>query len=92
MSKQALVKIIDQQNFWRKFREQELLNIDTLTAEQANDLYEGIDIGLSPENLHCDGEITRAQAMTKYRNYMQAVKELQKRGFPVPEECYEIEA
>lgn len=91
MSKQALKKIIDQQNFWRKFREQDELNIDTLTVEQANDLYEGIDIGLSPENLRCDGEITRTQAMAKYRNYMQAVKELQKRGFAVPEDCYEIE-
>jgi hypothetical protein len=90
MSKQALVKIIEQQNFWRKFREQEPLDIDTLTTEQANDIYEGIDIGLSPENLHCDGEITRAQAVKKFNVYMQAVEELQKRGFPIPADCYEI--
>jgi hypothetical protein len=91
MSKQALQSIISEQNIWRKFRGQEPLNIDTLTKEQADDLYEGIDCGLSPENLHCDGEITRAQAMSKYRTYMQAVKELKRRGFDIPENCYEIE-
>ncbi len=90
MSKQALQKIIEQQNFWRRIRDQSELNIDTLTGAEADDLYEGIDCGLSPENLHCDGEITRAQAGKKFNTYQLAVKELQKRGFAVPKDCYEI--
>ena len=90
MSKQALQQIIEQQNFWRKFRDQSELNIDTLTVAEADDLYIGIDIGLSPENLHCDGEITRAQAVKKFNTYQQAVKELRKRGFAIPNDCYEI--
>jgi hypothetical protein len=34
---------------------------------------EKIENELSPENLHCDGEITRAQAMVKYRYLMGAM-------------------
>lgn len=91
MSKANLQSIIERENMFRKWREEEPLNIDTLTKEQADGLYESIDCGLSPENLHCDGEISRSQAMAKYRNYMGAVKELKKRGFPVPKDCWEIE-
>ena len=46
MSKQALQNIIEQQNVWRKFRDQSELNIDTLTLADAGDLYESIDMGL----------------------------------------------
>ncbi len=91
MSKQALQAIIKQQNFWSKLRKEPEVEMDTLTIVQANALYETIDCGLSPENLHCDGEITRAQAQQKFNQYMQAIKELQKRGFSVPDSCYEIE-
>jgi len=91
MSKQALQAIIKQQNFWSKLREEPEVEMDTLTIDQANSLYETIDMGLSPENLHCDGEITRAQAQQKYNQYMQAIKELKKRGFAVPKDLYEIE-
>lgn len=91
MSKKALQNIIDQQNFWAKHRNEPEMDIATLSVEQANSLYETIDCGLSPENLHCDGEISRSQAMAKYRNYMQAVKELVRLGFAVPKDCWEIE-
>lgn len=90
MSKKALQNIIDQQNFWAKISNKPEVNIDTLTAEQAEDIYETIDCGLSPENLHCDGEISRSAAMKKYNTYMQAVKELKRMGHPVPNTCYEI--
>ena len=92
MSKKQLQTIIDQKNIWVRFSKDDTeLSIDTLTKDQADELFISIDGGLSPENLHCDGEITRAQAMTKYRNYMGAVKELKKMGFELPEDCYEIE-
>ena len=91
MSKKALQTIIERENMFAGFRKEPTMDIDSLTIEDAGKLYESIDCGLSPENLHCDGEITRTQAMAKYRNYMQAVKELEKRGFPVPKSCYEIE-
>ena len=91
MSKQALQAIIDQNNCWAKYTDKALvIDINSMTRDQANALYQSIDAGLSPENLHCDGEITRTQAMTKYRSYMQAIKELKKRGFEAPVDCYEI--
>lgn len=91
MSKQALQAIIERQNMFAGFRKEPTMDINTLTTADADKLYESIDMGLSPENLHCDGEITRTQAQRKYNQYMQAVKELVKRGFTVPETCYEIE-
>ena len=90
MSKQALQNQIAQQNIWAKHRKEPEMDIDNLSIADAEKLYESIDCGLSPENLHCDGEITRTQARAKYNSYMQAVKELKKRGFPIPESCYEI--
>jgi uncharacterized protein YqfA (UPF0365 family) len=37
-----------------------------------------IDSDLSPENLHCDGEISQAQAMKKLRNLNKVAAELLK--------------
>ena len=97
MSKQALRKVIDQMNFMRKFREEAPIDIDALykiTDENqalAKELYEDIDCRLSPENLHCDGEISRTQAMAKYRQLMGAVRQLENMGYPIPDTCYEME-
>ena len=90
MSKQALQAIINNNNFMASLRKLPEMDMGALTQDNANELFEQIDCGLSPENLHCDGEITRAQAQSKYNQYMQAVKELKKRGFTVPKDCYEI--
>lgn len=35
---------------------------------------------LSPENLHCDGEITRAQAQRRYNQIMKEWKALEKKA------------
>jgi hypothetical protein len=91
MSKRQLAQIIDFQNIWRRAKDTPEMDIDNLSKEDADELFEDIDCGLSPENLHCDGEISHAQAMAKYRNYMGAVKELKRMGFKVPDTCYEIE-
>lgn len=97
MSKQALRAIIEQENFYRKFNEEAPINIDDLykisdeNIAVANKLFESIDIRLSPEHLHCDGEITRTEAMRKYRQLTGAALQLQNMGYRVPEDCYEIE-
>ena len=91
MSKRQLAEIIDWQNIWRRAKDEPVMDIDNLTEEDANYLFEHIDCGLSPENLHCDGEISIAQARQKYRDYMGAVAELKRKGFKVPSTCYEIE-
>ena len=48
-----------------------------LTQQDVNDLAKTIDAKLSPENLHCDGEISAAQAQAKYRRLMNVASELQ---------------
>jgi hypothetical protein len=42
-------------------------------AQNAQTWIDKIENELSPENLHCDGEITRAQAMVKYRDLNRAM-------------------
>jgi hypothetical protein len=43
-----------------------------LTAEGAQKIADKLDSELSPENLHCDGEISHAEAMRKY-NFLSLV-------------------
>ena len=90
MSKANLKEVIERENFFRNFRDETELDIDNLTTEDANALYESIDFNMSPEHLHCDGEITVAQARAKARKFMGAVAELQKMGFAIPDTCWEI--
>ena len=53
-----------------------------------------LDRNLSPENLHCDGEISTAEAERKYQFYGRVIKELEDYclynvlGMPVVEEYY----
>ena len=44
------------------------------TEEQIMQEISSIYGGLSPENLHCDGEISRSAAMRKYRAYQRQLK------------------
>ena len=49
-----------------------------LTQKNADDLASALDGDLSPENLHCDGEISRAEAQRKYNYYGRVIRELEK--------------
>jgi hypothetical protein len=97
MSKRALRAIIEHENFMRKFRDEEPIDINALykitdaNIKIANSLFESIDCGLSPENLHCDGEISRSAAQAKFNRYMGAVHQLEIMGYTVPDTCWEIE-
>ena len=59
-----------------------------LSQTQVDDLARTLDSKLSPENLHCDGEISQAQAMAKYRKLSTVAKQLQKLDSTV--EIYEL--
>ena len=78
-----LNEVLTRENFMRKFFNKAPLTIHSLTQEDVNDLVRSIDGSLSPENLHCDGEITRTQAQVKYRNLTGALMELRHLGFNV---------
>ena len=47
------------------------------TEAEILDWLDGLTWELSPENLHCDGEITAAQAQTKYRKIMREWRALE---------------
>ena len=67
---------IEQRNRWMA-----IFNKDTgitfpLTQAMVDKIISQLDADLSPENLHCDGEITAAQAQKKYRFYKTVADEL----------------
>jgi hypothetical protein len=85
----ALENQIESMNFMNEMFSKPLIDANNLTDADAQSIFQKIDGGLSPENLHCDGEITRAAAQAKYRAYMSAIKGLQTMGF-VARDCYEF--
>ena len=48
-----------------------------LTQQDADELARTLDSKLSPENLHCDGEISNAEAQRKYRFLATVARELE---------------
>lgn len=90
MSKAVLENVAARINLFREFQNKELIDIDNLTREDANALFDQIDGMLSPENLHCDGEISPAAARAKARELESAIKTLLDMGFTIPDSCYEI--
>ena len=48
-----------------------------LTQQDADELARTLDSKLSPENLHCDGEISRAEANRKYKYLSRVAQELE---------------
>jgi hypothetical protein len=59
--------------FNSKFRQLSLQN-----AADRQSIANSIDAELSPENLTCDGELSRAQVQARYNELMAVAKELQK--------------
>jgi len=72
----ALQKYIDQKNRWNAIFKGKQYEIQT--AEGRQEVADCLDSDLSPENLTCDGELSRSQVQAKYRQLSQAAKELQK--------------
>lgn len=48
-----------------------------LSSKDSDDIAYSLEGDLSPENLHCDGEISRAEAQRKYDFYMKVQDELE---------------
>ena len=71
-----LQKFIDDQNTWRALFNTAPVTFP-LTQLHVNDIAQSLDAKLSPENLHCDGEITVAEANAKYNFYAKVYKELE---------------
>jgi len=89
----SLKKYIEKRNFFRKWTNKPLLKLP-LNQEEINDLADAMDNDMSPENLCCDGEISRTEAGRKANMLCKAFAELKqhakKQGLSITVETYEI--
>jgi len=72
----ALQTFIDQKNHWNSFFKGAQYEIKTAAGRQK--VADMIDSALSPENLTCDGELSRTEVNRRYRELMTAAKQLKK--------------
>ena len=73
-----LTHYIDNRNQWNSFFPNSKTITFPLDQNTVNDLARSLDGDLSPENLHCDGEISQAAAMRKLRKLNKVCAELLK--------------
>lgn len=75
MNISTLEQYVARKNEWAKLfggRELSLLN-----AKDRQSIMNSLDADLSPENLTCDGELSRKEVDQRYRFFTRAVQELQ---------------
>jgi hypothetical protein len=72
----ALQEFIAQKNHWNSFFKGEQYEIATAKGRQR--VADMIDSALSPENLTCDGELSRTEVNRRYKELMTAAKQLKK--------------
>jgi hypothetical protein len=72
----ALNTYLDRKNAFAKMFGQKALSLQNAADRQR--IADSIDADLSPENLTCDGELSRSQVQARYRALTSAAKELQK--------------
>ncbi|ELP6119473.1 hypothetical protein QTV43_000618 [Vibrio vulnificus] len=74
----SLISLIQEQNLWADLFNKDVYPEDPskLTSEQRKELAELIECKLSPENLHCDGEISASAASKKAAALRKAQNEL----------------
>jgi hypothetical protein len=84
----ALAKFIEQKNHWNSFFKGEQYEIET--AQGRRRVAEMIDSCLSPENLTCDGELSRTEVNRRYKELTTAARELIKLDPSVAQFMYEF--
>lgn len=72
----ALQAFIDQKNHWNSFFKGEQYEIQTAQGRQR--VADMIDAALSPENLTCDGELSRTEVNRRWKELDTAAKQLRK--------------
>ena len=70
----ALQAYVDQENKWSAIFGGPKLDLRHASDRQL--IASSIDAALSPENLTCDGELTRSQVQAKYQRLTRAAQEL----------------
>ena len=72
----ALENFVAQKNHWNSFFNGIQYSLNTAKDRQA--LADMIDNALSPENLTCDGELSRTEVNRRYKELMTAARQLKK--------------
>ena len=72
----SLATYVDRKNSFAKIFGSRQLSLQNAVDRQA--IADSIDADLSPENLTCDGELSRTQVQARYKALTKAAKELQK--------------
>jgi hypothetical protein len=84
----ALAKFIEQKNHWNSFFKGPQYEIET--AQGRRRVAQMIDSALSPENLTCDGELSRTEVNRRYKELTTAARELIKLDPSVAQFMYEF--
>ena len=74
MNISTLEALVEQENRWGALFGNKPLSL--LTAEGRQRIADIIDSRLSPENLTCDGELSRTEVNRRYRELTRAAEEL----------------
>jgi hypothetical protein len=74
--KKNLRNFIDQENTMRRMFKDKLATVPTC-LEDSQWIIDSLSSKVSPENLHCDGEISNEEAQAKYDFYMLVQAELE---------------
>jgi hypothetical protein len=69
-----LTAYVEQKNAWGKLFGSKPLSLGR--AEDRQKIADALDADLSPENLTCDGELSRSQVQQKYTRLTRAAKQL----------------
>ena len=72
----ALQNYVAQKNSWGAIFGSKPLDLNS--AQDRKAIAQSIDADLSPENLTCDGELSRSQVQARYKQLTQAAQQLQK--------------
>ena len=74
MSIATLEAYVESKNKWNAIFGKKPLSL--LNAKDRQEIADSIDCELSPENLTCDGELTRSQVQAKYNRLTRCAQEL----------------
>lgn len=80
----SMKSFIDHMNQFIEFSNKKPVNYPVRTNRDAFEVFEELDNHLSPENLHCDGEISLHEANKKYFMLERLGKMLIRKGFKPP--------
>lgn len=86
----ALQAWVNHQNRWNNIFRGNTVVYEFQTAAGRKRIAEAIDAALSPENLTCDGELSRTEVNRRYRELTAAAKDLLKLDPSVEKFMYEF--